>query len=74
MAKCKTCGETIEVPGGWSVGPAVRRHYWAKHRDRMERSRADRQAIAVLEATPKPPSNPRRKPGSGPSPKPKRAP
>lgn len=33
--RCRTCGETIEVPAGWSHGPAVRRHYWAKHRDVM---------------------------------------
>ena len=31
MAECKTCGATIEVPEGWSVGPAVRRHYWEAH-------------------------------------------
>jgi hypothetical protein len=34
---CRTCGDTIEVPDGWSHGPAVRRHYWAKHRDVMTR-------------------------------------
>ena len=34
--KCKTCGQTIRIPKGWSVGPAVRRHYWAKHRDVMQ--------------------------------------
>ena len=33
--RCRTCGATIRVPAGWSAGPAVRRHYWAKHRDRM---------------------------------------
>lgn len=54
MARCRACGEVIEVPKGWSVGPAVRRHYWARHRDRMERRRADRQATAALEAAPKP--------------------
>jgi hypothetical protein len=31
MAKCKTCGKQIMIPKGWSIGPAVRRHYWAKH-------------------------------------------
>lgn len=33
--RCKTCGAVIRVPAGWSAGPAVRRHYWAKHRDVM---------------------------------------
>ena len=33
--RCRTCGATIRVPAGWTAGPAVRRHYWAKHRDRM---------------------------------------
>jgi hypothetical protein len=33
--RCKTCGAVIRVPEGWSVGPAARRHYWAKHRDVM---------------------------------------
>lgn len=48
MAKCKTCGQTIRVPKGWSVGPAVRRHYWAKHPERMEAKRADRSATQAL--------------------------
>jgi hypothetical protein len=33
--RCKTCGKAIRVPQGWTAGPAVRRHYWAKHRDVM---------------------------------------
>jgi hypothetical protein len=33
--RCRTCGAVIRVPDGWSRGPAVRRHYWAKHRDVM---------------------------------------
>ena len=33
--RCRTCGKRITVPQGWSAGPAVRRHYWAKHRDVM---------------------------------------
>jgi hypothetical protein len=33
--KCRTCGERILVPTGWSAGPAVRRHYWRKHPDVM---------------------------------------
>jgi hypothetical protein len=34
--RCKTCNQTIRVPKGWTAGPAVRRHYWAKHRDVMQ--------------------------------------
>lgn len=48
MAKCTTCGKAIRVPKGWTVGPAVRRHYWAKHPERMEGARADRAAEASL--------------------------
>ena len=33
--RCKTCGAAIRIPEGWSAGPAVRRHYWTKHRDVM---------------------------------------
>jgi hypothetical protein len=33
--RCRTCGAAIRVPAGWSAGPAVRRHYWSKHRDVM---------------------------------------
>lgn len=33
--RCRTCGAVIRVPQGWSVPPAVRRHYWSKHRDVM---------------------------------------
>lgn len=33
--RCKQCGKTIRIPAGWSVGPAVRRHYWRDHRDVM---------------------------------------
>ncbi len=50
MAKCKTCGKTIRVPKGWSIGPAVRRHYWAKHPERMERKRIDQKATAAIPA------------------------
>ena len=35
--RCRTCGKAIPVPRGWSHGPAVRRHYWAKHREVMTR-------------------------------------
>lgn len=35
-ASCHTCGARIRIPEGWTVGPAVRRHYWAKHRDVMQ--------------------------------------
>ena len=44
MAECKTCGATIEVPEGWSVGPAVRRHYWEAHPERMQKTQADKRA------------------------------
>jgi hypothetical protein len=44
MAECRTCGATIEVPEGWSVGPAVRRHYWEAHPERMQKTRMDKQA------------------------------
>ena len=44
MATCRTCGAEIEIPEGWSVGAAARRHYWAKHPDRMLRGQADRAA------------------------------
>lgn len=50
MAKCTTCGKTIRVPAGWSVGPAVRRHYWEKHPERMEKSKADRAAEKAMAA------------------------
>ncbi|MGI8773831.1 MAG: hypothetical protein ACR2KQ_02270 [Actinomycetota bacterium] len=33
---CKRCKKTIRVPAGWSVGPAVRKHYWRHHRDHMQ--------------------------------------
>ena len=33
--RCRTCGKAIRVPRGWSAGPAVRRHYWAEHREVM---------------------------------------
>ena len=35
-ALCHTCGSRIRIPDGWTVGPAVRRHYWAKHRTVMQ--------------------------------------
>ena len=34
--RCKTCGRAIRVPKGWSAGPAVRKHYWAKHPEVMD--------------------------------------
>lgn len=39
--RCRACGEAIPVPAGWTHGPAVRRHYWAKHRDVMTRGRKE---------------------------------
>ena len=59
MAECKTCGATIEVPEGWSVGPAVRRHYWEAHPERMQKTRADNQAEQAL---PQPKKRGRKKP------------
>jgi hypothetical protein len=50
MAVCKTCGAQIEVPEGWSVGPAVRKHYWIEHPQKMEQKRADRTAEKALPA------------------------
>lgn len=44
MAECRTCGANIEVPEGWSVGPAVRRHYWEAHPERMQKTQADKRA------------------------------
>ena len=49
MAKCKKCGKTIRIPKGWTIGPAARKHYWAKHREMMERPRADREAEESIE-------------------------
>jgi len=43
MATCKTCGAEIIVPEGWSVGPAVRKHYWEQHPQRMEDARPSHQ-------------------------------
>ena len=39
---CRTCGAEIQIPEGWSVGPAVRRHYWEVHPERMQQSRPSR--------------------------------
>ena len=33
--RCHQCGQAIRVPKGWNPGSAVRRHYWAKHRETM---------------------------------------
>ena len=33
---CKLCDRAIRLPDGWTRGPAVRRHYWAKHREVMQ--------------------------------------
>lgn len=48
MAKCKTCGKTIRIPAGWTIGPAARRHYWAKHPEVMQGKRADKAAVKSL--------------------------
>ncbi len=54
MATCRTCGAEIQVPEGWSVGPAVRKHYWSEHPDRMEGKRADREAEESIPRKTKP--------------------
>ena len=36
---CKACEKKIRVPKGWQHLPAVRKHYWAKHREIMQPSR-----------------------------------
>ncbi len=33
---CKRCNRRIRIPEGWSFGPAVRKHYWAKHPEIMQ--------------------------------------
>lgn len=33
---CRTCGRRVHIPEGWSVGPAVRRHYWKHHPEVMQ--------------------------------------
>lgn len=33
--RCTRCNRSIYVPSEWSMGAAVRRHYWAKHREVM---------------------------------------
>ncbi|MBW3589835.1 MAG: hypothetical protein KY429_10490 [Actinobacteria bacterium] len=53
MAKCKTCGKTIRIPQGWTIGPAVRRHYWSKHPEVMTRPAADRKAEASIPSKPR---------------------
>lgn len=37
--KCRTCGARIRIPDGWTRGPAVRKHYWAKHPEVMSPER-----------------------------------
>ncbi|CAN5565757.1 hypothetical protein BH20ACT21_BH20ACT21_14260 [soil metagenome] len=37
--RCTRCNRSIYVPPEWSMGAAVRRHYWAKHREVMMRPR-----------------------------------
>jgi hypothetical protein len=36
LPRCHRCDRPIRVPKGWSQGAAVRRHYWAKHREVMQ--------------------------------------
>ncbi len=42
LPRCKECGAAIRIPEGWTQGPAVRRHYWRKHRDVMQPRRTKR--------------------------------
>ncbi|MDQ3958354.1 MAG: hypothetical protein M3273_08550 [Actinomycetota bacterium] len=44
QVSCRTCGQKIDVPEGWSHGPAVRRHYWSEHRDVMLAARSKKEA------------------------------
>ena len=37
---CRLCERKIRIPQGWTRGPAVRKHYWARHPEVM---RADTQ-------------------------------
>ena len=39
---CKECGRKVRLPADWSVLPAVRKHYWAKHREVMQPKRTTR--------------------------------
>lgn len=48
MAKCHTCGKTIRVSKGWSVGAATRRHYWRNHPEVMMKTQADKAAERAL--------------------------
>lgn len=34
--RCHKCDKPIHVPKDWSVGPAVRRHYWRHHPEVMQ--------------------------------------
>lgn len=42
LPRCKACDKPIRIPKGWSSGAAVRRHYWAKHREVMIKAGAKR--------------------------------
>ncbi len=35
--RCTLCERRVRIPEGWTRGPAVRRHYWAKHPEHMQR-------------------------------------
>ncbi len=47
--ECKTCGAIIDIPDGWSVGPAVRRHYWEQHPDRMQKTTTPKDQAQAVE-------------------------
>ena len=40
---CKECGRRVRLPKDWSILPAVRKHYWAKHREVMQPDRPKQQ-------------------------------
>ena len=48
--KCKTCDEEIIVREGAAAGPAVRRHYWEKHPETMNRTKAQIEATITAPA------------------------
>ena len=37
---CNLCARSVRIPTGWTRGPAVRKHYWAKHPEVMQPDRS----------------------------------
>jgi hypothetical protein len=48
MAKCQTCGKTIRINKGWSIGASARKHYWRHHPEVMMAKRIDKEAENAL--------------------------